>query len=280
MRAPTRPILRYHGGKWRLAPWVIENLPPHRVYVEPFGGAASVLLRKPRSYAEVYNDLAREIVNLFRVARDHPRTLVRAAARTPFARDEYDESFAPSEDPVEQARRTLVRSFMGFGSNSLNRNIKSGFRANANRCRTTPAHDWMNFPSALRILTRRLAGVVIENRDAVEIIDQQDAAHTLFYVDPPYVEATRSKGSKTRGYEFEMTNADHETLAAALHRVDGMVVLSGYPSALYQRLYGDWQRVEREAYADRAAKRTEVLWMNEAAADALHGPSLFGRRKS
>ena len=72
MTAPTRPIMRYHGGKWRMAPWIISNFPPHKIYIEPYGGAASVLLRKPRTYSEVYNDLAGEIVNLFRVLRSQP----------------------------------------------------------------------------------------------------------------------------------------------------------------------------------------------------------------
>ena len=82
-----RPIVRYHGGKWKLAPWIIANMPQHRVYVEPFGGAASVLLRKPRAYAEIYNDLDGEIVNLFRVLRDATSAaLLFAQVRlTPFA---------------------------------------------------------------------------------------------------------------------------------------------------------------------------------------------------
>lgn len=64
-----RPALRYHGGKFRLAPWLLQFFPPHGCYVEPFGGAAGVLLRKPRVYAEVYNDLDGDIVNFFRVLR-------------------------------------------------------------------------------------------------------------------------------------------------------------------------------------------------------------------
>lgn len=255
----TRPLVRYHGGKWMLAPWIISHFPPHRCYVEPFGGGGSVLLRKPRAYAEVYNDLDGDIVNLFTVARDRGEELAKLCELTPFARAEFAESYTPSEDPLEQARRTLARSFMGFGSNSHSK--KTGFRANSNRSGTTPAHDWMNYPDALRITIQRLRGIVIENREALKCMQQHDTPETLHYVDPPYVMSTRSDH---RGdYNFELTDQDHGALAAGLAGLQGMVIVSGYRSDLYDSLYAGWKRVDRAAHADGAAKRVECLWLSE-----------------
>lgn len=263
---PNRPILRYHGGKWLLAPWIISQFPPHRIYVEPFGGAASVLLRKPRVYAEVYNDLDGELVNLFRVVRDRGHELIRKLELTPFSRDEYRESFDLSADPLEQAHRTVTRSFMGFGSNALCRDIQSGFRSNANRSGTTPAHDWRSFPAALVNVVERLRGVVIENRDAHELMARHDTEATLHYCDPPYVHATRSSAMHgAHGYSHEMTDEDHARFAEVAGSLKGMVVISGYHSDLYDGLFGGWHRIERQSLADGARPRTEVLWFNDAA---------------
>lgn len=263
--APTRPLLRYHGGKWMLAPWIIAHFPEHRTYVEPFGGAASVLLQKPRSYAEVYNELDGQIVNLFRVCRDDGERLIELLKLTPFARDEFLLSYESADDPLEQARRTVARSFMGFGSPSAS-GRKTGFRSNSNRSGTTPAHDWANFPEALRAIVVRLAGVVIENKDAVGVMLQQDSPQALHYVDPPYVHQARHTD---KGYRHEMTDDQHREIAAVLHELSGMVVLSGYHTELYDELYRDWQRVERRAYADGATPRVEVLWLNPVCAAAL-----------
>jgi DNA adenine methylase len=264
-----------------LAPWIISHFPPHRIYVEPFGGAASVLLRKPRSYAEVYNDLDGEIVNAFRVVRDEPRRLARALAWTPFARTEFRESFETTDDAVEQARRTIARSHMGFGSNSLNRKINSGFRSDAKRLGTTPARDWSMFPPTVRDVALRFRGVTIENRPALDVVAQADSPETLFYVDPPYVHDTRALTSMHghHGYAHEMTDAQHEELAQALRGVAGMVVLSGYHGDLYERLYGPWRRVERETRADGGGERLEVLWFNErawSAAENARAPLFAG----
>lgn len=263
MNAPSRPIVRYHGGKWILAPWIISHFPPHRVYVEPFGGGGSVLMRKTRSYAEVYNDLDGEIVNVFRVVRDHGDELRRALELTPFARDEFLLSYEPSDDPVEQARRTITRSFMGFGSAAVCGQA-SGFRSNSNRSGTTPAHDWGNYPDILPATINRLRGVVIESKDATEVIQQHDGQDTLHYVDPPYVHETRSKGNPycKKGYKHEMTDDQHRELAAVLKTLQGAVILSGYRCPLYDELYAGWTRIERNAYADGARDRVEVLWIS------------------
>ena len=261
----TRPICRYHGGKWKLADWIISNLPEHKVYVEPFGGAASVLLKKPRSYAEVYNDLDSEIVNLFKVARDNGEQLAQIVELTPFSRVEFAGSYEPTTDPLEQARRTLVRSYMGFGSAAASKKA-TGFRANSNRSGTTPSHDWANYPDALRLTIQRLRGVVIENKDAQSIMAQHDSKDTLFYVDPPYVAASRDAGGD---YLHEMDDEQHKLLSVFLHGLQGMVVLSGYESNLYDNAFAGWKRVERASFADGARPRVEVLWFNQAASDAL-----------
>ncbi len=270
----TRPIMRYHGGKWKIAPWIISNFANHRTYVEPYGGAASVLLRKPRTYAEVYNDLDSEVVNVFTVFRDHGEELRRILWGTLFSRDEFVSSYFPSENPIEQARRTVARSFMGFGSASVTKTRHmttrfskptTGFRANSNRSGTTPAHDWANYYDACEALIARLRGVTIENRDAVQVMLSHDREDVLHYVDPPYVAASRDAGSD---YKYEMTNADHVQLSEVLKSLKGKVCLSGYHSTVYDELYDNWFRVERESLADGAKKRIEVLWMNYAPEDA------------
>lgn len=278
-----RPIVRYHGAKFRLAPRIIEHFPAHRIYVEPFGGGAGVLIKKERSFAEVYNDLDSEIVNVFRVMRDpvaaeHLRHLVEL---TPWSRDEFLEAYEIVEEPIERARRTIMRGFMAFGSTSRRKN-RTGFRAKACRQNQTGPADWRTYPEEIPTFVDRLRGVTIENRAAADIIRQQDSEDTLFYCDPPYVHSSRSAlehkgGPNDCAYAHEMTDDDHRELAAVLRHVRGMVVLSGYPTDLYDReLYPDWQRVSFSAMADGARRREEVLWISPNT--ARRGRPLFSVR--
>nr|WP_313012310.1 DNA adenine methylase [Brucella intermedia] len=268
----SRPVLRWHGGKWMLAPWILQHFPKHRIYVEPFGGAGSVLLRKDRAYAEVWNDLDGDVVNLFRVLRSTDASrLVEMLELTPFAREEFHAAYRTDNScPVERARQLIIRSFMGFGSNGHAR--VTGFRANSSRSGTTPAQDWTNYPDALNGIIRRLAGVVIENRDAKRVMSAHDSADTLHYVDPPYVFSTRADLAKD--YAHEMTDDDHAELLDFVRQLSGMVVLSGYPHELYDAALSGWRRVDRVAFADGARERTEVLWINPRCAERLDAEAM------
>ncbi len=258
--APRRPVLRYHGSKWRLAPWVISHFPPHRVYVEPFGGGAGVLLRKPRVYAEVYNDLNADVVNLFRLLRDERQAeqLIRALRMTPFARDEYELAHERTDDPLEAARRFVLVSFFGFSTCNCNLQERSGFRAKSYRSGTSPAWDWRKYPDALASVVDRLRGVSIENRNALELIPKMDRHDVLFYCDPPYPKSTRVKYG---AYEHEMDDGDHRRLAELLHQVKGMAVISSYDSPLYRDLYADWTMMTTVARTD-GTDRVECLWIS------------------
>lgn len=267
----TRPALRYFGSKFRLAPWIISHFPDHRRYTESFCGSAACLLRKPRAYAEILNDLDGEIVNLFRVLRNasQARELIRQVHLTPYSRQEFDESYIFSGDPIEQARRTLFRAMAGYGSNAVQRN--TGFRGNVTRAGTTPVHDWQSLPKVLETILERLRGVIIENRPATQVLVTYDSPDTLHYVDPPYPHGTRCESGR---YRHELSDDDHRELADVLHGLQGHVILSGYACDLYDReLYPDWQRVTRSAHADGARDRTEVLWISP---NAVCRPTLFG----
>lgn len=256
--------MRYHGGKWLLAPWIIGHFPPHRTYVEPFGGAGSVLMRKPRAYTEVYNDLWDTVVNVFRLLRDPEKAqeLCRQLELTPFARTEFLGAIPDTGNEIEDARRVIFRSFAGFGPASMNASHATGFRSNSSRSHTIPAHNWANYPKQISAFVERLRGVVIENRPAADVMRQHDSEETLFYLDPPYVQETRSFRRRNAAYHHEMTDEDHRELAEIAHSVRGGVIVSGYHSALYEELYSGWRKSERGCYADGAKSRREVLWLS------------------
>ena len=267
-----RPVLRWHGGKWRIAPWIISHFPTHKVYVEPFGGAASVLLRKPRVATEIYNDLGDSVVNMFRVLRDPvmAEKLVKLIWLTPFARTEFEESYAENpDDKIEWARQLITRSYMGFGSDSSNKKRATGFRINATRSHTSPAGDFANWPDKILAVVRRLRGVMIERRPAIEVIERFDGPQTLHYVDPPYVMSTRS--DRPGKYTHELDDKDHAELARVLKGLKGFVVLSGYRSPIYNKLYSGWKRHDFKTVTNGNHERIESLWLNDKAAQGAQG---------
>lgn len=261
-----RPPVKWHGGKFYLWKWIIEQFPPHHTYVEPFGGAASVLLNKPPAPVEVYNDLDERITRLFRVLRDNGDELRRRLSLSPYSEVEFDHAEEPATggDEIEQARRDFVRWRLSVGGRGV------GFSHTLHRVRRGMADVVSGYLSAideqLPQIVERLRTVQIVSRDAFKVIAKWDSPETLFYCDPPYVPATRHESSRDV-YGVELTEADHRRLAELLNGCKGKVVLSGYPSALYRELYKSW-RTESIEIANHAATGTsktrmeEVLWLN------------------
>lgn len=270
-----RPALRYHGGKFLLAPWILTHFPPHRRYTEAFGGAGSVLLRKHRVYSEAFNDLDGDVVEFFRVLQD-PASAARLAELlflTPFARAEWRKAYEPAGDPIERARRTVCRSFMGFGSDSTKASRATGFRSNSSRSGTTPSLDWSRYPAEIPAFVDRLRGVLIDCKPANEMLLEHDEASTLHYVDPPYPHSTRSD---VRGYNHELTDDGHRELADVLKSLKGFVVMSCYRCDLYDDLYAGWIRIDRPVIVFRASRRIESLWLSPRTAAALDPQLPFG----
>lgn len=268
-----RPPLRYFGSKFRIAPWVIEHFPPHRIYVEPFGGGGSVLLRKQRSKIEVYNDLNGEVVNFFRVLQSTRMAadLIRRLTVTPYARKEFELAAAPARSRVERARRFAVRGQMGFGANNGSNKKSTGFRSADWGARRANNLAWPKYPETLLSVIQRFAGVVIENRPADQIMTVQDSTETLFYLDPPYLHSTRSSPDRDR-YVHDMNVADHDTLLKQCRELKGYVVISGYDSPIYHKALEGWTVVSRNATTcgnALAIRRMELMWLSPRTADAL-----------
>jgi DNA adenine methylase len=275
--ATPRPMLRYPGGKTRLAPWIVSHLPPHQSYVEPFAGSAAVLFAKPRSKVEVINDLDDRVCTLFRVIRERPDELARAVALTPYARAEYLASYEPADDELEVARRFLVRVWMAHGGKL---GSKSGWRAGwaggDDSSRGSSANVWCGLPERIAEAAARLRGVMVDNRPALRVLQDWHYPGALVYADPPYVRsalpmtqdtAKNRRNERPRYYAHEMTDEEHHALLDALEAHPGPVLLSGYRCPLYDDRLAGWVRVDRATYAYRQAERTESLWLNPMAVE-------------
>lgn len=268
--APKRPALRYFGGKWDLAPWIISFFPTHESYVETCCGACSVLLRKPRSKLETINDLDGSVTSFFEVLRDRRDELIRKIRLTPWARAEFLSSFEPCADELERARRFFVRLWMSMDGSGKSKSW--GIHKNPARLPWTPRFaQFENTKDGLREISNRLLRVQIENRDARDVIVRYNYPETLFYHDPPYLKQTRRSRDV---YRLEVNRDFHIETAGLLRQCQGYVVVSGYTSDLYTELYEahGWQRFDREAQSNSGGRRIESAWLSPRTVEALGRP--------
>lgn len=267
-----RPILRYPGGKWWVAQWILDNMPTHEGYVEPYFGSGAVFFNKPKSPREIINDLDGNVVNFFQVCRENPDELARALSLTPWSREEYQAAAAPTDDPVERARRFAIRYWMSYGSCPR---PGTGWRhATGKRHHTGPDYpsQWQHLPDLVQQAADRLIAAQIEHKPALDVIADHNGPDVLIYADPPYLPDTRVSKAL---YPCEMTATDHEDMLRALVKHQGLVMLSGYDNDLYRDYLADWDMQTAKSHADGGAARTECLWSNRAAAERQQQQSLL-----
>lgn len=250
-------LLNYPGAKWGMAEQIVSLMPKHRSYLEPFFGSGAVLFNKPKSAIETVNDIDGEIVNFFRVLRERPEELADAVSMTPYARDVFDDAHANrGTDDFDRAYRFAIRSKMGHGFKTYQ---KTGFNVDVfARERSYCVGCWNRLPAGLMEAAARLKEVQIENRPALDLIKRFNHENVLIYADPPYLLETR----RGKQYRYEMTEQDHLELLEALKQHSGYVILSGYPSEMYDRELRGWSIIHRKSYNQNADKRTEALWCN------------------
>lgn len=256
----------WYGGKFSHLDWLLELLPPSHHYCEPFAGSGAVLLNRPPSNVETYNDIDGEVTNFFRVLRDSTDALLKGIALTPFSREEFARAILEDStriSAVERARRFFIRA----------RQVRTGLAQTASvgrwaNCKNTSragmsgvVSRWLGSVEGLPQIAERLLRVQIENRPALEVIKLYDSKDTLFYCDPPYPHASRGD---SKAYAFEMSDSEHHDLANCLHAVKGRVAVSGYRCDLMDSLYDDWDCIEAPPKRCHSVKqiRREALWRN------------------
>ncbi len=257
----------WYGGKFSHLDWLLPLLPSCHHYCEPFAGSAAVLLNRAPSPVETYNDLDGEVVNFFRVLRDHKHELVEKIGLTPFSREEFGIACEVDSNVgvVERARRFYVRA----------RQVRTGLAQTASlgrwaNCKNTSragmsgvVSRWLGGVEALPEIAERLLRVQIENRPALDVIRLYDDPTTLFYCDPPYVHQTRGD---SKAYGHEMSDRQHIELSSVLNASSGLVAISNYDCELMHTHYPapKWriQRSPERTIHSTKDKRVEVLWTN------------------
>jgi DNA adenine methylase len=275
----------WYGGKFSQLDWLLPLLPPCKHFVDVFGGSGAVVMNRVPSPIETYNDLDKDVVHFFRVIRDPTKLqeLLRQLELTPYSREERTMAHlslhrpeSEELDDIERARRFFVLARQTVRGQVQMQHSPLGIwkftRDALSRGMAGTVSSWQYGIDGLAAVAARFRTIQVENYPAIRIIELYDTPDTLFYCDPPYVQDTRETSHRRRDYTNEMSDTDHRDLAATLHKIKGRAAISGFPSQLYDELYGDWNKIMmprlantssyRGEYTQESAERIEVLWTN------------------
>ena len=259
-----KPLFNWVGGKNRSCKKICSLFPPHSVYVEPYFGAGSVFFHKDPVRVEVINEIDQDVYNFYKTLRDPDKysKLLHMIEFTQYSRKLYKESYEilkTSEFDIEKAWAFYIRVTQGYGAR-----LQDNYTWCAGTTVSRPKVV-LEQKSRLQEAHTRLMGAYIEEaKDAIEVIKKWDSPNTLFYLDPPYVQSSRTQH---RLYRKETTEAHHRDLVDLLSDVKGYVMLSGYDNDYYASM--NWTKVKRAltssltGKSDRVNSGTnEFLWLN------------------
>ena len=262
--------LPYFGGKQLLAAWIAPQIPATKIYIEPFGGMASVLLHRQPVQMEIINDLDKDIINWWRIVRDHPEALAKELELTPYSREEYEAATATLADKETTDSTPLKRAV------AVTVKLQQSRQSQLTTCgwaRPTPSHltrkePWAKLPDKVRSLAARLREVILERCDAVELISRFAAEpEATIYVDSPY-----------RGVEWYRHEVDHDALHDVLldDTVQANIAVSDYDGNRPELDAAGWHKTTNNRYSPLSNRTNDVeaLWTNYE--PILQQPTLLG----
>lgn len=259
--------ISWYGGKYYMANRIIDLFPPHKKYVEGFGGAGHVLFKKPPSEIEIYNDLHEGLYLLFKLLRENNQELIQKIQLTPYSRKEFEQckEWYNEINEIEKIRQFYVRTMQSVGGNGGWCYTKT--KSRRGMCQSVSR--WLgNVDENLINIIERLREIQIENLDIITLIEKYDSVDTLFYLDPPYIPDTRKQKVS---YDCEMSLEQHKELVDKLLTIKGKVILSGYDHTIYNKLIdNNWKKILLGEYSKRSQKSNsgelskgqEFVWIN------------------
>lgn len=258
-----RSVIKYYGGKSYMVDVIKSNFPSEfRIYIEGFGGGASVLFSKDdRSPVEIYNDLDSNVWSLFKVLNDKDM-FMRLKERmdlTYYSRRMYEEAKEQLNNPELSVED---RCYWFLNLNRMSFNGVGGFSTSTGTVRrgmSKPVSDYLHMIETLPQIHDRLSSVIVENLDIFDLIDKYDCSDgAFFYLDPPYVQSTRKSGQK---YRCEMDDSDHIRFVQRLNSMKSKVLISGYSHPIYDGLNDTFRKIEFNS-PNSGSDAVEILWRN------------------
>lgn len=274
--------LKWHGGKSYLAKRIIQLMPPHNRYVEPyFGGGAVLFAKDPEGVAEFVNDINGSLMDFYYVLKNKEcfDEFDRLVNLTPLSSDIFEQAkkrldkFQGQPNAIHKANQLELvlrsvdffvrfrqsRQALGTGYCTPTKRTRRGMNENVSA--------WLSAVEGLPEAHERLRRVELWHTDAIDMIEQLDTPDTLFYCDPPYLTSKRT--SKSSYGQYEMSEEEHKDLLECLEQIEGKFILSGYKSRMYDTFakHSDWNcetiKVPNSASSKKEKEiMVECLWYN------------------